>query len=309
MPGKNIVVQLQREYWEHRSLFIILPLVCVLLVAGFWTLGIISDPSINQKNGSGINLLDPHFQQFLLLDETAGGYKIDFANKDVVGFIVALQQFIGWWFFTAVSVFLTLYYCTSCLFADRKSRDILFWRSMPVSEQFNVFIKVVVAAVSVPLLTLLMNALASLFLLLVLCVWLGDLGQLVAALQALPLLGNYLFGSIGLVPLLLPLFAWAMLASAYAKKSPFLGATFIPLILLIADRFLNQFLGINIHIYQIVKTYLNSIGKMMQLSFGNFSEGYVSFSFNYSADIAIYGLVVAVLLGAVIWLRKNRYEV
>lgn len=309
MLGKLLVVQLKREYWEHRSLFVFLPLVCVVLIAGFWVLGIISDPSINQKNGSGIKLLDPHFQSFLTPDDAGSGYKINFENKDVVGFVIALQQFMGWWFFTIVSVFLTLYYSTSCLFSDRKSRDILFWRSMPVSEQFNVLIKLVVVMVSVPVLTLAMNALTSMVLLLVVCLWLGDFGQFVTALQALPLLGNYLFGSIGLVPLILPLFAWAMLASAYAKKSPFLGATFIPLILLVADRFLNYFLGINIHIYELVKTYLNNIGKVMQMSFGNGSDGYVNFTFNYSADVAIYGLIVAVLVAAVIWLRKNRYEI
>ena len=180
---------------------------------------------------------------------------------------------------------------------------------MPVSEQFNVLIKLVVVMVSVPVLTLAMNALTSMVLLLVVCLWLGDFGQFVTALQALPLLGNYLFGSIGLVPLILPLFAWAMLASAYAKKSPFLGATFIPLILLVADRFLNYFLGINIHIYELLKSYLNNIGKVMQMSFGNGSDGYVNFTFNYSADVAIYGLIVAVLVAAVIWLRKNRYEI
>lgn len=305
----RLAVQLKREYWEHRSLFVFLPLVCVLLVTGFWVLAVISDPSINQKNGSGINLLDPHFQEFLQMDETGSAYKINFASSKVVGFILALQQFIGWWFFSVVSVFLTLYYCTSCLFSDRKSREILFWRSMPVSEKFNVFIKLVVAAASVPLLTLMMNALTNLVLLLVICVWLGDFSQFVSALNALPLLGSYLLGSLGLVPLIMPVFAWAMLASAYAKKSPFLGATFIPLILLVADRFLNKFIGINIHIYELVKSYINTIAEIMQMSFGDASNGYVSFTFSYSADVAIYCLLVAALLLMAIWLRNNRYEI
>ena len=100
-----------------------------------------------------------------------------------------------------------------------------------------------------------------------------------------------------------------MLASACAKKSPFLGATFIPLILLVADRFLNKFMGVNIHIYELAKSYLNSIGEVMQMSFGDANDGYVSFSFNYSAEVAIYSLIVAVLVSVVIWLRNNRYEI
>lgn len=309
MFATRLAVQLQREYREHRGLFLFLPLVCVLLVAGFWMLAVISDPSIPQPRGSSINLHDPRVQEILRLDETANVYKINFENQKVVGFIIALQQFMGWWFFTAVSVFLTLYYCSSCLFADRKSRDILFWRSMPVSETFNVTIKLVVAAASVPLLTLLMNTLTSMLLLLVVCTWLGDLGQFATALQSLSMLGSYFLGSIGLVPLILPVFAWAMLASAYTKKSPFLAATFIPLILLFADRFLNRFMGINIHVYELVKNYLNTIAEVMQISFGDASNGYVSFTFNYSVDVAVYGVIVAVLLSVMIWLRNNRYEI
>ncbi|WP_049631842.1 hypothetical protein [Cellvibrio sp. pealriver] len=309
MFAKRVAVQLKREYWEHRSLFVFLPLVCVLLVTGFWVLAVISDPVITQQKGSDFHFLDPRVQEMLKPDETGSGYKINYDNKSVVGFIVAFQQFIGWWFFTVISVFLALYYCSSCLFADRKSRDILFWRSMPVSEPFNVLIKLVVAAASVPLLTLLMNTLTSLVLLLVMSAWLGDLGQFTTALQALPLLGSYFLGSVGLVPLLLPLFAWAMLASAYTKKSPFLAATFIPLLLLVADRFLHYFMGINIHIYELVKTYFKTIAEAIQMSFGDAGNGYVSFTFNYSIDVAIYCVIVAMLLGVVIWLRNSRYEI
>ncbi|MEN0035807.1 MAG: hypothetical protein AAGC78_02015 [Cellvibrio sp.] len=309
MFGARLAVQLQREYWEHRGLFLLLPLVCVLLVAGFWVLAVISDPSISQPRGSSINVLDPQIQEILRLDPSTNEYKVNFESKKVVGFIIALQQFMGWWFFTAVSVFLTLYYCSSCLFADRKSRDILFWRSMPVSESFNVLIKLVVATASVPLLTLLMNTLTSMLLLLVVCTWLGDLSQFAAALKSLSMLGSYFLGSVGLVPLILPVFAWAMLTSAYTKKSPFLAATFIPLILLFADRFLNSFMGINIHVYELVKAYFHTIADVMHMSFGDAGNGYVSFAFNYSADVAIYGVIVAVLLGAMIWLRNNRYEI
>jgi ABC-2 type transport system permease protein len=309
MPGKLIVIQLQREYWEHRGLFLFIPLICALIVASFCILGVVSDATFRLENEAGTSSLDPALQKFLIVDETGKGFKLNLESNEFFVSVLAIQQFIGWWFFTMISLFLTLTYCASCLFADRKSRDILFWRSLPVSELFNVLMKLVVVVISVPLLTLLMNTLTSVLLLLVIGVWLGEWGQFVNALQALPLLSNYLFGSIGLVPLMLPIFAWTMLASAYAKKSPFLGASFIPLILLVADRFLNKFMGINIHIYELLKTYLDSIGEIMQVSFGDASNGYVSFSFNYSAEVASYSVIVAVFLSVVIWLRNNRYEI
>lgn len=309
MSGKLIVMQLKREYWEHRGLFFYIPLVCALLVASFCILALVSDLSFNPKNSTDMSALDPGFQKFLKVDETGNGLKFNFESKEFFACIIALQQFIGWWFFTVISLFLALSYCASCLFSDRKSRDILFWRSMPVSELWNVLIKLVVAAASVPLLTLFMNAVANMLLLVVVGIWLGDGGQFIAALQALPLLGNYLLGSAGLVLLLLPVFAWTMLASAYAKKSPFLGASFIPLILLVFDRFLNYFLGINIHIHDLVNAYLQGIGDSIQISFGDASKGYVDFAFNYSADVLIYGIVVVLTLGVVLWLRNNRYEI
>lgn len=309
MSGKLIVMQLQREYWEHRGLFLFIPLICALIVASFCILGVVSDPTLRLANGADASSLDPGFQKFLMVDETGKGFKLNLESNELFVSVLAIQQFIGWWFFTMISLFLTLSYCASCLFADRKSRDILFWRSLPVSELFNVLMKLVVVVISVPLLTLFMNTLTSILLLLVIGIWLGDWEQFVAALQALPLLGNYLFGSMGLAPLILPIFAWTMLASAYAKKSPFLGASFIPLILLVADRFLNHFLGINIRVYELVKAYLQGIGEVMQMSFGDSSKGYVSFAFNYNADVAIYGLIVVVALGVVLWLRNNRYEI
>lgn len=309
MSGKLIVMQLQREYWEHRGLFVYIPLVCALLVASFCILAIVSDLSFQQSNGTDMSVLDPGFQKFLMVDETGNGLKFNFESKEFFACIIALQQFIGWWFFTVVSLFLALSYGASCLFADRKSRDILFWRSMPVSELCNVLIKLMVVGASVPLLTLFMNVVTSMLLLLVVGIWLGDWAQFIAALHALPLLGNYLVGSAGLVPLLLPIFAWTMLASAYAKKSPFLVASFIPLILLVADRIINYFLGINIHIYEIVNAYLRVIGDSIQMSFGDASKGYVDFAFHYSANVFIYSLIAVMMLGVVLWLRNNRYEI
>lgn len=309
MSGKLIVMQLQREYWEHRGLFVYIPLVCALLVASFCILAVVSDVSFQPSNGTDMSVLDPGFQNFLMMDETGTGLKFNFESREFFACILALQQFIGWWFFTVVSLFLALSYGASCLFADRKSRDILFWRSMPVSELCNVLIKFLVVSASVPLLTLFMNAITSMLLLLVVGIWLGDWEQFIAALHALPLLGNYVLGSAGIVPLLLPIFAWTMLASAYAKKSPFLGAGFIPLILLVFDRFLNHFLGINIHIYELVNAYLQGFGESIQISFGEASKGYVDFAFSYSADVLVYGVIVALALGAVHWLRNNRYEI
>jgi len=95
MFAKRVAVQLTREYWEHRSLFVFLPLVCVLLVTGFWVLAVISDPVITQQKGSDFHFLDPRVQEMLKPDETGSGYKINYDNKSVVGFIVAFQQFIG----------------------------------------------------------------------------------------------------------------------------------------------------------------------------------------------------------------------
>lgn len=309
MSVKLITVQVKREFWEHRNVFVVIPLICALLMAFFWIAAVMSDPTVNQKDGTGLNLVNPGIENFLVQDDSGAGFKLNFDNKKIIGFIVAVQQFAGWWLFTTISLFLTLYYCSACLFNDRKSRDILFWRSMPVSERTNVLIKLTVAMLSVPVLTLLMNVISSLILLVVLCLWLGNGEQFLSALQAMPLHARYLLGSLGLVPLLLPMLAWTMLASAAAKKSPFLGATFIPIMLLITDRFFNHFLGISLGIYDCIKKYFSDMGDIFEVSFENVENVGVSFAFHYSSDVAVYGLISALMLCAVLWLRNNRYEI
>ena len=50
-----------------------------------------------------------------------------------------------------VSAVVVAFYLLDCLYAERKDRSILFWKSLPLSDGFTVASKVVVATVVVPL--------------------------------------------------------------------------------------------------------------------------------------------------------------
>jgi ABC-2 type transport system permease protein len=50
-----------------------------------------------------------------------------------------------------VAFIVVFYYLCDCLYAERKDRSILFWKSLPVSDELTVASKFLVAAVAVPL--------------------------------------------------------------------------------------------------------------------------------------------------------------
>src|SRR5450631_2868875 len=52
-------------------------------------------------------------------------------------------------FFVVMSVYAT-WYLLDCLYADRKDRSILFWKSLPLSDTVTVMSKLIVAMVVIP---------------------------------------------------------------------------------------------------------------------------------------------------------------
>lgn len=141
--------------------------------------------------------------------------------------------------FLMISFFTQAYYALSCLYDERRDKSVLFWRSMPVSDWQTIGVKLFTAVLLIPAVSLMIAAVFSLTAMLIMSV-LGlilpsfngsdiwslffaghTLGSFASACYALVLYSIWLF----------PLIAWFMLASAYAKKSPFLVA-FIPVVLL-----------------------------------------------------------------------------
>ncbi|MEM0954329.1 MAG: hypothetical protein AAGI24_09315 [Pseudomonadota bacterium] len=220
------------------------------------------------------------------------------------GFVVLHSLFLLAMFFVSGN------YLLGCLFDDRKDRSILFWKSMPVSEREEVVSKLATAAVATPLIFLLLSWLTQLLVLLLASVlmWRMELNMpdLWSEFSLLALFGNQLVGMVISMLFLVPLYAWLMLASAAAKRSPFLWAAAIPIGLMLAE--------------QVVfgTTYLAT---MAYHHFPHAVDGDNASSLGFygpagpvlaGADYVGMGLGIAVGAGFLLaagWMRRHRFEI
>jgi hypothetical protein len=120
-------------------------------------------------------------------------------------------------------------YLLGCLYNDRRDRSILFWKSMPVSEVREVLSKFFVALLVAPAIFIGVSLLAQVAssLLAMLLVWRMDKDPFELVLGNIEfgrLVFNQLSGWLLTALWLAPVYAWLMLASAAARRSPFLLA-------------------------------------------------------------------------------------
>ena len=132
-------------------------------------------------------------------------------------------------FMVLVLLAVTTNYLLGSLFNDRKDRSILFWKSMPVSDWEQVAAKLLVALVAAPFIYIVASLLTQLItaLLSMLLVWRLDMDPyetILGNIDILPLLVSPLAGWAVTALWIAPLYAWMMLASAGARRSPFMLA-------------------------------------------------------------------------------------
>ncbi len=211
-------------------------------------------------------------------------------------------------FMLIVLVFVSFNYLLGCLYSDRKDRSILFWRSMPVSARDEVLAKLTVAVVVAPAIFIAASILAQLatVVLAMLLVLRMDMDPVAVVL------GNIQFGRVLLDQLggwlltalwVMPVYAWVLLASAAARRSPFMLAVapVLGLGLLEAILFGSKHFGTAL---------------MSHMPYYNSGRGAVGF-YLFGPDWArldylglLLGLLVAGgLLAATVWLRRNRWEI
>jgi ABC-2 type transport system permease protein len=204
----------RREFWEHRSLWRA-PLVvsALLLVCAVLTHGALK-----------IDASDP----------------TEWLNPQSKTTVFALAQ----WALTVphylVMILLVNFYLLDCLYAERKDRSILFWKSLPVSDGATVASKVVVACVVVPLGTF---ALALVTDILFTLIW--DLRAVISHSPELVVWDTVAFLKtqalmfLGLVISVLwyaPFLGCFLLASACVRRNVLMWVTVVPLLVVIFEQ-------------------------------------------------------------------------
>jgi hypothetical protein len=139
-----------------------------------------------------------------------------------------------------VMLMITINYLSGALFNDRKDRSVLFWRSMPVTDLSEVLAKFVTIGLAVPLVYALIS-----FVLQIIVVGSGWLFFVLRGPDAAQVasigfdLGTTLANTFLAWPIALgivaPLYAWGLLASTWASRSPALVIFGVPLGLVIAE--------------------------------------------------------------------------
>jgi ABC-2 type transport system permease protein len=136
-----------------------------------------------------------------------------------------------------MSVYAT-WYLLDCLYADRRDRSILFWKSLPISDAKTVLSKLLVAMVLVPLVYFAAadaTALISAFILSIRArasigsaLWQPDVWWQIQVLWVYCIVTTALW--------YLPIAGWLMLVSAWAKRAVMLWAVLPPLVAYILER-------------------------------------------------------------------------
>ncbi|HEY1773025.1 MAG TPA: hypothetical protein VGH91_07535 [Gammaproteobacteria bacterium] len=226
-------ILIRREFWENRSLWIV-----PVAVAGILTvLSLYMLVAVLIGHNQTVNNVDlsngAHFQLDNMPDFSD-------ADADAVSIFVRTVTLALGAIFSGLMQVVVFFYLLDSLYAERRDRSVLFWRSMPVSDLRSVLAKLGTALISVTAITFVVTIAFQLVLLVLFMIMGTSVGTHPWALLAHPgaFLGAWLLLAYGLIVQAiwyLPFYGWTMLASSWAKKVPFLWAILVPVGVMFAE--------------------------------------------------------------------------
>ncbi|MGD0163210.1 MAG: ABC transporter permease [Candidatus Sulfotelmatobacter sp.] len=197
----------RRELWEYRSIYLAPLAIAGVILLGFMFV-LISLPHTMRTLSS----LDPEHQRNAL----AHPY-------DVAGGLIMGAAFL-----------VSFFYSIDTLYGERRDRSIFFWKSLPVSDLTTVLAKASVPLLVLPTVAFVITVVTQSVMLLLSSVLLLASGLSVATLWSqLELYQTLLMLLYHLVTVHMlwyaPIYAWLLLVSAWARRTPFLWAILPPL--------------------------------------------------------------------------------
>jgi len=220
---------LKREYWEHRGGFFWAPLITGAVFMLLTIMAIIAGESLRRATDEGGTILKINGVEISKLTQTMSpGDVAEMGSGLDLGTLLAST-----WPFLVLA-FVVFFYCLGALFDERKDRSILFWKSLPLSDQQTVLSKVFSALVIAPVIATVAAIATSLGFLVILSgyalfhvgnpltlIW-GPASPLTVAFNLAAALPVYAMWA-------LPTVGWLLLVSAWSKSKPFLWALLVPL--------------------------------------------------------------------------------
>ena len=218
MIAKQVAL-IRRELWEHRALFVVPLVIGIIEALGF----IVAQVTATTVFGGD------HAIDLAVLGASSLG------DVERSAAIHVLMLGVSSLFVMAMAI-VAVFYCLDVLYAERKDKSILFWRSLPVTDAETVLSKLATAVIALPIITLGAIAATHLVVLLISSFWIGDRGANAWQLiwSAAPFVDNWGSTLVYLIALAiwsLPFIGWFLFVSAYTKRSPLLMAL-LPLIVI-----------------------------------------------------------------------------
>lgn len=212
---RSQIALLQRELWEHRSIYVAPVVVAILLTLA---------SLMGQITIDGLNHVDFGILSASSMPENARATVLS-------GLMIGLSTT-----FVFAMWILTIFYALDSLYAERKDRSILFWRSIPSTDFETVLSKLLTAMLVIPLITFAMILVTHLAFMLITSIWISARGGSGMSLiwGSAPFFDNWTATLIFVLALplwLSPFIGWFLFVSAFTKRSPFLTA-FLPIAVL-----------------------------------------------------------------------------
>jgi ABC-2 type transport system permease protein len=289
----------RREIWEHKAIWVAPLIVLACLVLAVITGNVHLGPIGAMDESSPLGSMPQETQVKLLMIAYAGLALVVYMVMGIVGFFYALDS----------------------LYADRRDRSVLFWKSLPLSDAETVLSKFTVAVIVIPLVAF-VGALLAQFVIAG-----GGAAKLAASGLAAGIMWqpDAIFGGIALsltwcVTAMFwysPVIAYLMLASAWAPKGPFLWAVLPPVglslleVVLLRTAYVKNFLADRLFgLYRLLGPREDLIAKgadnKIHISDIDLVASLKGF---YTAPELWLGVLAAILLLAgAVWVRRYRDE-
>ncbi len=210
------IALIRRELWEHRSIYLTPAIIGLLM-----SLGTVTGQATFSAFDQAVDLA--------ILGGSNLGENERAAAISAVMSGVSVFFVIGMWF-------LTIFYTLDALYAERKDRSILFWRSIPCTDFETVLSKLLTAVFVIPLITFAFVIATHILVLVISSIWIGIQGANAGHMiwSAAPLMDNWAATLVFLLAVPLwssPFIGWFLFVSAYTKRSPLMMAV-LPLLVL-----------------------------------------------------------------------------
>ena len=275
----------RREFWENKAIWVMPACIGALMVVGA-LFGRVE-----------VSLLHETDQQ----SEVAGEL-----------FLLAIAGV----FWVAMSIY-SIWYLLDCLYAERKDRSVLFFKSLPLTDSATVFSKLFVAVIAIPLVYFAAADISALLMTFVISVrarlGFGNILWHPELWLQQQVLWLYVIAT-GIV-WYLPVVGWLLLVSAWAKRAVILQAILPPLAIILAERvFLGTHVAALLFRDRLLGGTYASLHHPIHWSFqkGEISPGLWQLpdpvGFVSSVDVWIGALIGAAFIAGAVQLRKRRTD-